>query len=63
MNFFDDRIKQIFERGDRMIAYASGAAFLGGLIAQIPGAIIGALAGALFGLLGKDKAAKPSANP
>jgi hypothetical protein len=54
--------QEIKAKGDRVIAYASGAAFLGGLIAQIPGAIAGALAGTLFGLLSKDRTAKPSAN-
>jgi hypothetical protein len=42
-----------------MIAFASGGAFLGGLIAQIPGAIAGALAGAIFGWFDKKSANSP----
>jgi hypothetical protein len=34
---------QFLERGDRVVTLASGGAFLGVLIAQIPGAIIGGL--------------------
>lgn len=41
--------KQVAERGDRVLAFSAGGAFLGGLLAQIPGAVIGAFAGAMFG--------------
>jgi hypothetical protein len=34
---------QFLQRGDRVLTLASGGAFLGVLIAQIPGAIIGGL--------------------
>lgn len=51
-------LKEIWERGDRAIATATGAAFLGGLVAQIPGAIAGAVFGILFGLFVRSK--KPS---
>lgn len=37
------RRSKLLERGDRVIALSSGGAFLGVLIAQIPGAIIGGL--------------------
>jgi hypothetical protein len=40
-------------RGDRMIAMTAGGAFIGGTIAQAPGAIIGATAGAVFALFAK----------
>lgn len=45
-----DRSKQanFWKRGDRVIALASGGAFLGVLIAQIPGAIIGGLLAAIY---------------
>lgn len=52
-NFLSHKItfsKDLFKRGEHMIALASGGAFLGGIIAQIPGSIIGALAGAIFSL-------------
>ena len=45
--------------GDRIIAMASGGAFLGGLTAQVPGAIIGAMLGAIFGYFAKPKMAEP----
>jgi hypothetical protein len=38
--------KGLGQRGDRMIAMTAGGAFIGGTIAQAPGAIIGATAGA-----------------
>jgi hypothetical protein len=37
-----------WKRGDRVVTLASGGAFLGVLLAQIPGAIIGGLAAALY---------------
>jgi len=45
-----DRSKQpdFWKRGDRVIALASGGAFLGVLLAQIPGAIIGGLLAAIY---------------
>jgi hypothetical protein len=36
-----------------MIAMTAGGAFIGGTIAQAPGAIIGATAGAVFALFAK----------
>ncbi|PSB21351.1 hypothetical protein C7B61_08245 [filamentous cyanobacterium CCP1] len=42
------QFEKIATKGDRMIAFAAGGAFLGGLIAQISGAIVGALMGATF---------------
>lgn len=53
------RFEKVSEKGDRMIAFASGGAFLGGLIAQIPGAVAGALAGAIFGWFDKKSANSP----
>ncbi|MUL35866.1 hypothetical protein [Gloeocapsopsis dulcis] len=47
--------KEIRERGDRAIATAAGGAFLGGLIAQLPGAIAGGAFGAIFGLFVRTK--------
>lgn len=52
--------EEIWERGDRAIAIASGGAVLGGLIGQIPGAVIGGIAGALFGFFVLSK--KPAAD-
>nr|ADO19081.1 hypothetical protein Nfla_4102 [Nostoc flagelliforme str. Sunitezuoqi] len=51
-NFFNRVIfsKNLFKHGEHMIALASGGAFLGGIIAQLPGSIIGALAGAIVSL-------------
>lgn len=37
-----------WERGDRVIALGSGGAFLGALIAQLPGAVIGGVIATLF---------------
>jgi hypothetical protein len=53
------RFEKVSEKGDRMIAFASGGAFLGGLIAQIPGAVAGALAGAIFGWFDEKSANSP----
>ena len=39
----------IWEKGNQMIAFASGDAFLGGLLAQVPGAIAGAIIAAIYG--------------
>ncbi len=41
--------QSVWKRGDRVIALSSGGAFLGGLIAQVPGAVVGAVTGAIFG--------------
>lgn len=45
-----NRSKQtdFWKRGDRIIALASGGAFLGVLLAQIPGAIIGGVVAAIY---------------
>jgi hypothetical protein len=37
-----------WQRGDRIIALASGGAFLGVLVGQIPGAIVGGLLAAFY---------------
>ena len=42
--------KEIWQRGDRAIATGAGGALLGGIVAQLPGAIAGAIFGALYGL-------------
>lgn len=47
--------RDIWERGDRAIALAAGGSFLGGAIAQIPGAIVGGILGAALGLFGKSR--------
>jgi hypothetical protein len=39
----------VWRRGNQVITLASGGAFIGGLTAQIPGAILGSVIGALFG--------------
>ncbi len=38
----------VLERGDRVVTLASGGAFLGVLIAQIPGAIVGGLLAGIY---------------
>ena len=53
-------VQNFVEKGDRAIAFSAGGAFLGGLIAQIPGAVVGALAGAIFGWFEKSKPANSS---
>ncbi|NJO40684.1 MAG: hypothetical protein HC769_06055 [Cyanobacteria bacterium CRU_2_1] len=42
-----------WRRGNRIIAFCSGGAFLGGILAQGLGAVVGAIAGASLGLLTK----------
>jgi hypothetical protein len=42
--------KEIWQRGDRAIATGAGGALLGGIVAQLPGAIAGAVFGTLYGL-------------
>ncbi|MDJ0660216.1 MAG: protein kinase [Crocosphaera sp.] len=44
-----------WKRGNKILAFASGGAFLGGLIAQIPGSIIGAMMAAIYGSMVKEK--------
>ncbi len=41
--------------GNKMIVFAGGGAFLGGLIAQLPGAIIGAIIAAIYASLVKPE--------
>jgi hypothetical protein len=55
--------RALMEKGDRMIAFASGGAFAGGLIAQVPGAVVGAVAGAIFGWFESSKTVKASEEP
>jgi hypothetical protein len=54
--------RKLRDMGDRVIALSSGGAFLGGLIAQVPGAIVGALAGAIVGYLGNSKTTNSTEN-
>lgn len=54
--------EEIWERGDRAIAVAAGGAVLGGLIAQVPGTIVGGIAGVLFGLFVPSKKPAPDLN-
>ncbi|WP_448599544.1 hypothetical protein [Thermoleptolyngbya sp.] len=39
---------EFWERGDRVIALGSGGAFLGALLAQVPGAVVGGVLATLF---------------
>jgi hypothetical protein len=57
------KMNQLFQKGDRIIALSSGGAFLGGLIAQVPGSVVGALAGAILGYLGHSKPTNSTENP
>ncbi len=43
-------LNRVFKRGEHTIALICGGAFLGGLIAQITGAIIGGLVGAILSI-------------
>jgi hypothetical protein len=54
--------KKLREMGDRIIALSSGGAFLGGLIAQIPGAVVGALVGTILGYVGHPKSISSTEN-
>lgn len=45
----------IQNKGERAIAFSSGGSFLGGMIAQIPGAMVGALLGIIFAIAYKPK--------
>jgi Phycobilisome protein len=49
--------QDIWISGEVAIAFASGGAFLGGLIANLPGAVAGALIGGIFGWFTKADAA------
>ncbi|WP_198805373.1 hypothetical protein [Leptolyngbya sp. BL0902] len=42
---------QIFAKGNRVIAFASGGSFLGAMVGQIPGAVLLSLLGAMFALV------------
>jgi hypothetical protein len=56
------KINQLFQKGDRIIALSSGGAFLGGLIAQVPGAIVGALVGTVLGYVGHPRPTNSTEN-
>lgn len=45
---FPKQRSQFLERGDRIVTLASGGAFLGVLIAQIPGAFIGGILAGIY---------------
>jgi hypothetical protein len=50
----------IWQRGNRMIVFASGCSFLGGIFGQLPGALIGAIAGAIYGSILKLETDSPN---
>jgi hypothetical protein len=52
----------IWQKGDRIIALTAGGIFVGGTIAQIPGAIIGGVLGTILGLFSKRKVASYTRN-
>lgn len=56
-NFYTKAIfsNKLFEQGKHIIALASGGAFMGGIIAQVPGSIIGAFAGSIVSLFTLEK--------
>jgi hypothetical protein len=49
-----------WQRGNRMIVFASGCSFLGGMFGQLPGALIGAIAGAIYGSILKLETDSPN---
>lgn len=50
-NYKGNSQNDIWTRGEQMLALASGGAFLGGLIGQMPGAIIGCGVGIFFSFI------------
>jgi hypothetical protein len=50
----------IWQRGNRMIVFASGCSFVGGMFGQLPGALIGAIAGAIYGSILKLETDSPN---
>jgi hypothetical protein len=54
--------KKIWQRGDRAIATGAGGALLGGIVAQLPGAVAGAVFGTLYGLFVVPKATSRAEN-
>ncbi|OWY65855.1 hypothetical protein B7486_39800 [cyanobacterium TDX16] len=52
--------EKILERGNRAIITGAGFAFLGGLFAQLPGAITGAVIGIIFGLFASRSNVRPN---
>lgn len=50
----------IWQRGNRMIVFASGFSFVGGMFGQLPGALIGAIAGAVYGSILKLETDSPN---
>ena len=46
---FNKSKQNIWGKGNQIIVFASGGAFLGGLIAQVPGAIAGTIIAAIYG--------------
>ena len=58
-NFPGNTELNIVQKGNRIITFASGGAFLGGLIAQVPGAITGAIIAAVYATFVKTPTEQP----
>ncbi|MER3433274.1 MAG: hypothetical protein C4288_07560 [Leptolyngbya sp. ERB_1_1] len=48
-----------WEKGDRIVAIIAGGAFLGGTIAQVPGAIVGSILAAIYGWYTSSAQSRP----
>lgn len=60
INFPEKPELNIWQRGNRMIVFASGCSFIGGMFGQLPGALIGAIAGAVYGSILKLETDSPN---
>jgi uncharacterized membrane protein len=53
----------LWQRGDRVMAMASGGAALGAMIGQVPGALIGAILAGVYGWQSGAKSKSTKAGP
>lgn len=50
-----EKDSNIWQLGDKIIVFAGGGAFLGALIAQLPGAVIGGIMASIYAILVKPE--------